>query len=479
MSVMIGFNNDPLVADWFGNIDFKIIESEAYYPNEPNNRWKQYVFMVKFLDGPSVNLQPIDHDLFTQSIKPLGQYGYAEIIRVNQDLFPNKSPDLRVDGGIDSIQKEIKPVCTYYDDNTGDSHGVLEGPLVATLTFNYTIVDVDGENITTVKESTEAKISSGNSTLISKFKIFCEADSSGYPKDGVSAYGTYIGQDIHSLGVLEGDKIYPDKNNRDKYYQLVVGNTAETRNIVEELKLIDNTKPIIGGNTMFNLEWDKTGERKYETGVDRGVLYKNTEVGAYGDGVAWNGLTAVNERPSGAEPTAIWADNIKYLNMISAEEFAATIEAYMSPPEFDECDGTYEPAPGITIGQQNRKSFGFSYRTRVGNDQDGQDYGYTIHLIYGCRAATSERNYSTINENPDAMTLSWEVSTTPVAVKGYKPTSHLKINSLTTDPEKLAQLEEIIYGKAATTGDSAAPAVPARLPLPDEVIELVGTAAAG
>ena len=218
---------------------------------------------------------------------------------------------------------------------------------------------------------------------------------------------------------------------------------------------------------MSKLTWDKTSERLYETGTDRGVLYTMNDSGAYDKGVAWNGLTAVTESPSGAEASPIYADNIKYLNLISAEDFGATIEAYMSPEEFDECDGTAEIAPGVTIGQQKRKMFGLSFRSIIGNDVDGNDYGYKIHIIYGATAAPSERAYSSVNDSPEAMTLSWELTTTPVSVTGFKPTAHLEINSLKVDADKLAQLEAILYGSDSEE---------ARLPLPDEIVTLIGTA---
>lgn len=218
---------------------------------------------------------------------------------------------------------------------------------------------------------------------------------------------------------------------------------------------------------MSKLVWDKNSERFYETGTDKGVLYPMSSAGTYDKGVAWNGLTAVTESPSGAEATALYADNVKYLNLISAEDFAATIEAYMSPEEFDECDGTAEIAPGVTIGQQKRKSFGLSFRSIIGNDTDGNDHGYKIHIIYGATAAPSERAYTSVNDSPEAMTLSWELTTTPVAVTGHKPTAHLEINSTKVDPEKLAALEAILYGSESEE---------ARLPLPDEIVELIGTA---
>ena len=218
---------------------------------------------------------------------------------------------------------------------------------------------------------------------------------------------------------------------------------------------------------MSKLTWDKNSERFYETGTDKGVLYPMSSAGTYDKGVAWNGLTAVTESPSGAEATALYADNIKYLNLISAEDFAATIEAYMSPEEFDECDGTAEIAPGVTIGQQKRKMFGLSFRSIIGNDTDGNDHGYKIHIIYGATASPSERAYATVNDSPEAMTLSWELTTTPVAVTGHKPTAHLEINSTKVDPEKLAALEAILYGSDSEE---------ARLPLPDEIVELIGTA---
>lgn len=220
---------------------------------------------------------------------------------------------------------------------------------------------------------------------------------------------------------------------------------------------------------MAKLVWDQTGSRFYETGTDHGVLYPMLDTVSdptkpYGNGVAWNGLTAVNESPSGAEPTALWADNIKYLNLMSAEEFAATIEAYTYPEEFEACDGSREIATGATIGQQPRKMFGFSYRTLVGNDQKSNDYGYKIHLIYGCLASPSAKNYQTVNDSPEAITFSWEVSTTPVDVTGFKPTATLVVDSTKTNAAKLSALEAILYG-----GDSTDP----RLPLPNEVVTLL------
>ena len=211
---------------------------------------------------------------------------------------------------------------------------------------------------------------------------------------------------------------------------------------------------------MPKLTWDNTGERIFETGIKQGVLYPIQSDGKYTKGVAWNGLTAVTESPSGAEATALYADDIKYLNLLSNEEFGATIEAYTYPDEFAECDGSAELATGVMIGQQKRKIFGLCYRTTIGNDVDGNDYGYKLHLVYGCLAAPSEKGYSTINDNPDAITFSWEVSTTPVNVAGFKPTSQITIDSTKADPTKLAALEAILYGSAETE---------AKLPLPDEV----------
>ena len=210
---------------------------------------------------------------------------------------------------------------------------------------------------------------------------------------------------------------------------------------------------------MAKIEWDKTGERLYETGVKNGVLYVQ-EGGAYPKGVAWNGLTAVTESPSGAEATPLYADDIKYLNLISAEEFAATIEAYTYPDEFAECDGSAALADGVMIGQQARKTFGLCYRTTIGNDTDGNDHGYKLHIIYGALAAPSEKAYATINDSPEAITFSWEVTTTPVNVTGAKPTASITIDSTKADPAKLATLEKKLYGDTDTE---------ATLPLPDEI----------
>ena len=223
----------------------------------------------------------------------------------------------------------------------------------------------------------------------------------------------------------------------------------------------------------MRLVWDKTGERLYETGVSRGVLYLPDVKGAYSNGVAWNGLTAVNESPSGAEPTPLYADDIKYQNLISAEEYAATIEAYTYPDEFAECDGSAELAPGVMIGQQKRKPFGLCYRTKVGNDVEGTEYGYKLHLVYGAMAAPSDKSYSTVNDSPEAITFSWEVSTTPVEVSGYKPTASMTIDSTKVDEAKLRALEDILYGTNAVTGENPVEATSPRLPLPDEIAELM------
>lgn len=219
---------------------------------------------------------------------------------------------------------------------------------------------------------------------------------------------------------------------------------------------------------MSRITWDNTGERYYETGVKMGVLYPVQAGGLYNKGVAWNGLTAVTESPSGAEATPLYADDIKYLNLISNEEFGATIEAYTYPDEFAECDGSAAIANGVMIGQQARKTFGLCYRTAVGNDVDGYDHGYKLHLIYGCLAAPSEKAYATINDSPEAITFSWEVSTTPVNVTGFKPTSQITIDSTKVDGAKLTSLEEILYGK---DGDGETGVEP-RLPLPDEIATL-------
>ena len=214
---------------------------------------------------------------------------------------------------------------------------------------------------------------------------------------------------------------------------------------------------------MTKLNWDVQGERYYETGVSKGVLYTFKE-GKYTKGVAWNGLTAVTESPSGAEPTPLYADNIKYLNLLSNEEFAATVEAYTYPDEFAECDGSAELATGVSVGQQKRIPFGMSYVTKLGNDTDGQDYGYKIHLIYGALAKPSQKNYATINDNPEAITFSWELSTTPVAVPNLKPTACITIDSTKVGSDKLKKIEDKLYGTESEE---------ATLPTPAELAALI------
>lgn len=213
---------------------------------------------------------------------------------------------------------------------------------------------------------------------------------------------------------------------------------------------------------MSKLVWDQVGEHYYETGTNKGVLYPIVK-GAYTKGIAWSGLTAVTENPSGAEVTSLYADNIKYLSLISAEDYGITIEAYQSPEEFDACDGTASVVAGVSIRQQVRQKFGFSWQSKLGNDTLGEDYGYLIHIMYNGLASPSEKGYSTINDSPEAMTMSWEVSTTPVEVPGYKPTACITIDSTKVDATLLAELEAILYGDDTTE---------ARLPLPEEIISL-------
>ena len=223
---------------------------------------------------------------------------------------------------------------------------------------------------------------------------------------------------------------------------------------------------------MPKLAWDQTGQRTYETGVDHGVLYLNDPAkpdNPYSKAIVWNGLTAVTEAPSGAESNPQYADNMKYIDLVSAEEFKATVEAYTYPIEFAECDGTAFPSQGVAFGQQGRRQFGMCYRTKVGNDVEGQEYGYKLHLIYGCQAAPSEKGYKTINDSPEAITFSWELNTTPVGVKtgDYKPVASVTIDSRTLVSAKLKALEDILFGTET---------LPARLPLPDEIIELTKAA---
>lgn len=218
----------------------------------------------------------------------------------------------------------------------------------------------------------------------------------------------------------------------------------------------------------FKVKWDESGEHVYETGIDHGVLYIVDSQGKYNNGVAWNGITSVSESPSGAEASPVYADNIKYLNLYSAEEFGATVEAYTYPDEFEICDGTKELVPGVIIGQQDRKTFGICYRTKIGNDIEGDEYGYKLHLLYGCKASPSEKQFQTVNDSPEATAFSWTITTIPVNVKDSKPTSLLTIDSTKFKTEeqkaKLQALEEILYGTGSTE---------ARMPLPDEIAEIL------
>ena len=222
--------------------------------------------------------------------------------------------------------------------------------------------------------------------------------------------------------------------------------------------------------TYAPLTWDNTGTKIYETGDKKGVLFVMDTSGNYQEGVAWSGITAISESNSGGDETALWADDIKYASLRSNEEFGATIEAYQCPPEFYVCDGSANLVEGITINQQGRRGFGLSYVTTIGNDVNGTDYGYKIHLVYGCTASPSQRSYQTINDSPSAITLSWEIKTTPVSVTGFKPTAHLIIDSTKCDPDKLAEFEAILYGSEEDE---------ARLPLPDEVLNIINGTVAG
>ena len=215
---------------------------------------------------------------------------------------------------------------------------------------------------------------------------------------------------------------------------------------------------------MARLIWDEVGQRFFETGVKNGVLYVQDNDGTYKNGVVWNGLTAVTESPSGAEETPLYADDVKYLTLRSAEEFGATVEAYTYPEEFEQCDGSASIAEGITIGQQARRAFGLCYRTSVGNDIQGQNFSYKLHLIYGCTVAPSEKSYSTINDNPEAITFSWELSTVPVPVDGFSPTASLVIDASKVDEGKMQLLENALFGDDQNE---------AKLLLPNEIIELI------
>lgn len=217
---------------------------------------------------------------------------------------------------------------------------------------------------------------------------------------------------------------------------------------------------------MSKLVWDQAGQKLYENGVDQGVLFVQSANGTYQSGVAWNGLTAVNQSPSGGDANPLYADNIKYLDLRSAEDFGATVEAYTYPDEFAVCDGSAEIAPGVMAGQQARRSFGFSYRTLIGNDTEGDAHGYKIHIIYNATVSPSEKSYGTVNDSPDAINFSWELTTTPIAVTGFKPTAHIEIDSTKVDSAKLTTLENLLYGT-----ENAEPT----LPLPNRLVEIFST----
>lgn len=224
---------------------------------------------------------------------------------------------------------------------------------------------------------------------------------------------------------------------------------------------------------MSRLVWDKAGEHRYETGVDRGVLfvYDKTKK-AYGAGVAWSGLTTVTESPSGAEASAFYADNIKYLSLLSAEEYGATIEAYTYPEEFEVCNGAAELAKGVTIGQQPRATFAFAYRTLIGNDQEGNEAGYKLHIVYGCMASPSEKSHATVNDSPEPTSFSWTITTTPIAVPGHKPTATFEFDSTKTDAEKLKQVEDALYGTDGTTGETSSTGTDSKLLMPEDLIKI-------
>ena len=226
----------------------------------------------------------------------------------------------------------------------------------------------------------------------------------------------------------------------------------------------------------YALSWDKTGEKTYETGSKMCVLYPQKADGTYDNGVAWNGITGIDESPSGADPTDLWADDIKYLSIRSTEEFGFTIKAYTYPDEFGQCDGTASPVEGLKIYQQARKGFGLCYRTTKGNDTAYNDYGYILHLIYGATVNPSSRSYSTINDSPSAIEFSWEATTTPIAVEGYRNTAVLTLDSTIVPAAKMKAIEAILYGTAATTGDTPTEEIPARLPLPAEIIDILQAA---
>lgn len=226
---------------------------------------------------------------------------------------------------------------------------------------------------------------------------------------------------------------------------------------------------------MARVIWDKVGEKFYEAGVDHCVLYVVNSDGEYTPGVPWNGITSIAENPEGGEPNDQYADNIKYLSIMSAEKLNGSIGAFHYPPEWNACDGNVELAKGVTIGQQDRKTFGLCYRTKIGNDVDGEDHGYKLHLIYGAKASPSERTHETINDSPDASELSWDYNTTPVPVTDHKPTASMEIDSTQIDKETLKKLEDVLYGTDADNSDSENPvaATEPRLPLPDEIIQLL------
>lgn len=459
MIIKSDWNNMPLDHTTFSKPSVDVIPSQAYDPVDPSHTmYDIYVFRFGYLDSSLVSLRGLDSELEWLTIDGIPSMDYGRTFKtIHGTEFPNKDPHVYYEGPVNDSHPLLVPELTYYS-----NAGILEGTLICRTKARATIYDGEKDTGTLIEDVTFTAQSSQmpSKIMFSPVKLFCEANADGTPKIGTSLWVTLLPTAVNELGVLEGEKIYPDVTDKTRYYELV----HDENNLVTEYKLVEPPKPINPGGKSMRIVWDKIGERFFETGLDHGVMFPQAITGDYEKGVAWNGLTAVTENPTGAESNPQYADNIKYFELTTTEEFGATLEAFTFPPEFAPCNGYAEPVKGMRIGQQSRRAFGLAYRTLKGNDVYGQDYGYIIHLVYGCKVTPTSRNYNTNSDTPEPVALSWELTTTPVTVTGYKPTATVEFDSTIYSATIMSKIEDIIYGT-----DTDEP----RLPMPDELKTLI------